>query len=189
MDKDQLAFIEADLKRNVGKQDWIFASVHAPIFSTGGHNYNEGLEDHIMGNLTKYGVDILFTGHDHHYESYNVSRELLEEKYGTYGGKSGNGMLHFVSGGGGVSLRSTMLSRDVDPWLEDTQNASEGRVYQRYFPLKAENEAEANWVVEDILVYAEITYQFMQLEVDGSNLEISTIRLDGTTVETFSINK
>jgi predicted phosphodiesterase len=189
VDKDQLEFIEADLKRNSGKHDWTFAAFHHPFYSTGGHNYDANKESQLMGNLTKYGVDVVFTGHDHHYESFNVSRAILEQKWGTYGGNSGNGMLHFVSGGGGVSLRSTMLDREIDPWLTETQNSSENRVYQTYFPLEAKNAAEANYTVADILVYAEITYQFMQMDINGPNLNITTIRLDGTTTESFQISK
>ena len=66
------------------------AVLHLPIFSTGQH-YDDGLElrESIVPLFDMYGVDIVFSGHDHNYE-----RLLCNDIY------------YIIAGGGGASLRA-----------------------------------------------------------------------------------
>ncbi|MHA1734612.1 MAG: fibronectin type III domain-containing protein [Promethearchaeota archaeon] len=183
----QKAFIEADLRRNAGKHDWTFVAFHVPIFSTGDFNYDPQREWDFMPLFTQYGVDVVLTGHDHHYESFNISRAILESKFGAYG-STGNGMMHFVCGGGGSPLDvAQCLHRSVDPWKDLYHNSSE-EVYQQYFP-KGATAATANYTVADVQIYGELVWQFMEISVDGKNLNITSVRLDGSVIESFSLTK
>ncbi|MHA1890923.1 MAG: metallophosphoesterase, partial [Promethearchaeota archaeon] len=147
---EQKTFIENDLKRNAGKHDWIVVAFHVPIFSTGDFNYDTTRESDFMPLFTQYGVDVVLTGHDHHYESFNISRSILEAKFGTYN-STGNGMMHFVSGGGGSPLDIPQcMNREVDPWKKLYHNSSNPEEkWQKYFP-KGATAATANYTVSDI---------------------------------------
>jgi|Deesub1362A_J573_1020465.scaffolds.fasta_scaffold00045_115 3',5'-cyclic AMP phosphodiesterase CpdA len=87
---EQYAWLESELKRisNTGK--FIVVILHHPPFSTGPHT-EDGikLRDSIVPLFEKYGVDIVFSGHDHAYE-----RSLH------------NGVYYIVTGGGGAPLYS-----------------------------------------------------------------------------------
>ncbi|MHA1998785.1 MAG: metallophosphoesterase [Promethearchaeota archaeon] len=185
----QKLFIEEDLQRNAGKHDWTIAAFHVPIFSTGDFNYDPAREADLMPLFTQYGVDIVLTGHDHHYESFNISRSILESKFGTYN-STGNGMMHFVSGGGGSPLDIPQcMGRDVDPWQELYHNASNPATnWQKYLP-KGATAGTAEYTTSDIQIYAELVWQFMQIDVNGPNMNITSIRLDGTTIERFELTK
>ncbi|GAB4317116.1 MAG: hypothetical protein Kow0069_19670 [Promethearchaeota archaeon] len=186
---EQLQFVEEDLARNAGKHDWVVAAFHVPIYSTGDFNYNQDLERDLMPLFTKYGVDLVLTGHDHHYESFYFPRSLLEEKFGAYG-STGAGMMHFVSGGGGAPLDVALVTqRAVEPWGALHHNSSvPGENWQKYFP-KGSTPAEANWTVADVQVYGELTYQFIQIEVSGPTMTLESLRVDGSTIETFTLAK
>ncbi|MBL4634294.1 MAG: metallophosphoesterase family protein [Kofleriaceae bacterium] len=87
---DQLAWLEKDLKsaRKRGVRA-IFAAVHAGPYSRGLHRGNSYAEEHYAPLLRKYGVSILFSGHDHLYQRGEVA-----------------GLPYMVSGGGGAPLYS-----------------------------------------------------------------------------------
>jgi calcineurin-like phosphoesterase family protein/purple acid phosphatase-like protein len=183
----QKQFIIDDLKRNVGKKDWIIVSFHVPIFSTGDFNYDWKKESDFMPIFTQYGVDLVLTGHDHHYESFNISKSILENKFGTYNSSS-NGMMQFVCGGGGSPLDIPhCMERNVDPWGELYHNSSEQN-WQKYMP-KGSTASTANYTVSEIQIYGELAYQFMQIDVNGRNMNISSIRLDGSVIEAFQLSK
>ncbi|MHA1341648.1 MAG: metallophosphoesterase [Promethearchaeota archaeon] len=186
---EQKQFITQDLQRNAGKHDWIFVAFHVPIFSTGDFNYDSIRESDFMPLFTQYGVDVVLTGHDHHYESFNVSRTILESKFGAYG-STGDGMMHFVSGGGGAPLDiAQCTTRPIEPWQALHHNSSEpGGNWQKYFPLGAD-ESTANYTVKDIQIYGELCYQFIQFYVNATDLLIKSIRIDGSIIETFHLQK
>lgn len=86
---DQYAWLVSDLQS--ASNEWLFVVLHRPPYSSGAHGGIESpnLETHLVPLFEQYGVDMVFAGHDHHYErSYK------------------NGVYYIVAGGGGAPLRS-----------------------------------------------------------------------------------
>jgi hypothetical protein len=86
---EQLAWLESDLARAAGEAQWIFVAFHHAVYSSGRHgsHYDTMLE--WVDAFERYGVDIVFNGHDHIYER-----------------SFSNGIWYIVTGGGGAPLRS-----------------------------------------------------------------------------------
>jgi hypothetical protein len=91
MDPKQLQWIEGELKNS--RDDWKVAYFHHPLYSDGGRH---GSEDDLRGTLeplfVKYGVSVVYSGHDHIYERL----------------KPQNGVAYFVSGSGGQLRRGDL---------------------------------------------------------------------------------
>ncbi|MHA1132386.1 MAG: metallophosphoesterase, partial [Candidatus Helarchaeota archaeon] len=81
--------------------DWIFVFYHVPLYSSGGHGTNEGLIHDLAYIFANSGVDLVFQGHDHHYE-----RLLI-----------GN-LTYMVVGGGGAELD---LFISTNPWTQHVE--------------------------------------------------------------------
>jgi 3',5'-cyclic AMP phosphodiesterase CpdA len=92
LDPKQLAWIEDALA--AAKEEWKIAAFHHPLYSNGGrHGSNVDIRVVLEPMLTRYGVQVVFTGHDHVYE------RLKPQK----------GITHFVIGSSG-QLRKGDLS-------------------------------------------------------------------------------
>ncbi len=63
----QYQWLEADLAANESK-DFIFVFFHFPLYSTGSHGSTDWLAEAWEPLFQQYGVDIVFSGHDHSYE-------------------------------------------------------------------------------------------------------------------------
>ena len=88
LDKEQLAWFEKELAGS--KSDWKVVYFHHPLYSSGAeHGSDLGLRKTLEPIFVKYGVDIVFSGHDHFYERI----------------KPQQGIYYFVSGGA-AKLRS-----------------------------------------------------------------------------------
>ena len=83
MDPAQLAWLEPELK-NSGS-DWKIAYFHHPLYSSGMHGSQTDLRVVIEPLFLKYGVDVVFSGHEHFYQRI----------------KPQQGIYYFVSGAGG----------------------------------------------------------------------------------------
>jgi len=67
MDPKQLDWIEAALKQS--RDEWKICFFHHPLYSDGGrHGANVQLRVALEPLLVKYGVNLVFSGHDHIYE-------------------------------------------------------------------------------------------------------------------------
>ncbi len=66
MDPMQLAWFEKELG-NSGS-DWKIAFFHHPPYSSGMHGSDEILKQQLEPLFVKYGVNVVFTGHEHFYE-------------------------------------------------------------------------------------------------------------------------
>jgi 3',5'-cyclic AMP phosphodiesterase CpdA len=85
---EQYLWLEDDLKNISESIKFVIAIFHHPLFSTGPYTEDEkGRRQSIMLLFKKYGVDIVFNGHDHDYE-----RSLYHNIY------------YIVTGGGGTPL-------------------------------------------------------------------------------------
>jgi hypothetical protein len=88
MDKRQLKWLEEQLAKDTS--EWKIAFFHHPPYSSGGKHGSEiGLREVVEPIFIKYGMNVVFAGHEHFYE------RLKPQK----------GIYYFISGAGG-KLRS-----------------------------------------------------------------------------------
>ena len=93
MDRKQLEWLEGSLKD--AREDWKICYFHHPLYSDGGrHGSSVDLRILLEPIFVKYGVNVVFSGHDHVYE------RLKPQK----------GIYYFVSGAAG-ELRKGDLAR------------------------------------------------------------------------------
>ena len=84
IDPKQLQWIEQELKTS--REDWKICYFHHPLYSDGGRHGSEvDLRVTLEPLFMKYGVNVVYSGHDHIYERL----------------KPQNGIYYFVSGSGG----------------------------------------------------------------------------------------
>lgn len=95
---DQLNWLEADLKaanENRAERPWIFVQGHHPMYQ--GSSINVELQTAMEDLFYKYGVDVFFTGHAHHYErNLPVYKGVTEPNYNTP-----RAPVHLLAGGAG----------------------------------------------------------------------------------------
>ncbi|MFC1714490.1 metallophosphoesterase family protein [Candidatus Poribacteria bacterium] len=65
---DQLSWLEDDLARAASTAQWIFVNFHHPPYSSGKHGSEFASMPEWIDAFERYGVDIVFSGHDHIYE-------------------------------------------------------------------------------------------------------------------------
>jgi hypothetical protein len=93
MDKPQLDWIESELQKS--SSEWKIAFFHHPLYSSGKtHGSSLDLRAQLEPLFEKYGVTVVFTGHDHFYERIKVQK----------------GIYYWVCGAGG-SLRKNNIDR------------------------------------------------------------------------------
>ena len=84
MDRKQLKWLEEKLAADTS--EWKVTFFHHPPYSSGGkHGSSSGLREVVEPVFLKYGVDVVFAGHEHFYE------RLKPQK----------GIYYFISGAGG----------------------------------------------------------------------------------------
>lgn len=72
---------------------WRFVCLHHPAYSSGSHGGTSGVQQYLVPLFEQYDIDMVFNGHDHHYErSYK------------------DGVYYIVTGGGGAPLRGVGLT-------------------------------------------------------------------------------
>ena len=81
----QLAWVENDLATT--DRPWKFMVVHEPGWSAGGHENDPDVQGHLHPLCVRYGVRILFAGHNHYY-----ARAIVDSVH------------HVTTGGGGAPL-------------------------------------------------------------------------------------
>ncbi|HSI88915.1 MAG TPA: metallophosphoesterase [Pyrinomonadaceae bacterium] len=94
--KDQIDWLESELADDDSR--WKMAFFHHPPFSSGGrHGSDDDIRDVLHPIFVKYGVDVVFTGHDHFYERI----------------KPQDGVQYFVTGAGGEVRRNDIKNRGL----------------------------------------------------------------------------
>lgn len=83
----QAAWLDNDLTATT--RPWKIVYLHKPPYSSGGHGSDVALRNALEPVLTKHRVQLVLAGHDHHYERM----------------KPQQGVVHVVTGGGGVGTR------------------------------------------------------------------------------------
>jgi 3',5'-cyclic AMP phosphodiesterase CpdA len=75
MSKEQVAWLEKELAAS--DSDWKISFFHHPIYSSGEkHGANVTLREQVEPLFVKYGVDVVFTGHEHFYERLKPQRDI-----------------------------------------------------------------------------------------------------------------
>jgi 3',5'-cyclic AMP phosphodiesterase CpdA len=85
MDSKQLTWLEKEL-RNAGNSDWKICYFHHPLYSSGKtHGSSIELRSLIEPMFIKYGVDAVFSGHDHVYERVHPQKGIYYFMEGSSG--------------------------------------------------------------------------------------------------------
>ncbi len=92
----QLAWLENDLKTST--KPWKFVFFHYPAYSSGSHGSDATVQSALVPLFEKYGVDLVFNGHDHTYER---THPILSGATSTDAAKA---ITYVVSGGAGAPL-------------------------------------------------------------------------------------
>ena len=93
MDKDQQRWLEEELKKSDSK--WKIAYFHHPLYSSGGRHGSEvDLREIIEPLFIKYGLNVVFAGHEHFYERIKPQKSI-----------------HHFTAGGSAKLRSGDIIR------------------------------------------------------------------------------
>jgi 3',5'-cyclic AMP phosphodiesterase CpdA len=92
MDPEQLKWLEKELSSS--GSDWKIAFFHHPLYSSGKHGSHGSLRAVLEPLFLKYGVNVVFAGHEHFYERVKPQK----------------GIHHFVSGAA-AKLRESDIRR------------------------------------------------------------------------------
>jgi hypothetical protein len=92
----QYQWLLNDLQYN--DQPWTFVFLHYPVYSSGYHGSDPLLQEKLPPLFETYGVDVVFSGHDHHYER---TCPVFE---GACDSESQSAVTYYVTGGAGAPL-------------------------------------------------------------------------------------
>jgi predicted MPP superfamily phosphohydrolase len=81
MDQPQLQWLEKEL--TASGSDWKIVFFHHPLYSSGMHGSDIQLREQLEPLFLKYGVDVVFSGHEHFYERIKPQKGIY---YFTSGG-------------------------------------------------------------------------------------------------------
>jgi predicted phosphodiesterase len=96
MSKEQLVWLEKELAAS--GSDWKIAFFHHPLYSSGDtHGSDETLREQLEPLFVKYGVDAVFTGHEHFYERIKPQK----------------GIAYFISGSSAKLRRGNINRTDL----------------------------------------------------------------------------
>jgi len=95
MDPVQLTWLEQELKSS--GSDWKIAYFHHPLYSSGTHGSQTDLRVVLEPLFLKYGVDVVFSGHEHFYQRIKPQK----------------GINYFVSGAGGQLRQGDLKPSDL----------------------------------------------------------------------------
>lgn len=105
---------EVDRLLGASAARWRVVVMHRPVWSRGNHGSDERrVNDRLVPILDRHGVDVVFAGHDHHYERFCASRGVGAERRCV---EAGEGTLYVVTGGAATFTNHVPgVSRKVDP--------------------------------------------------------------------------
>jgi predicted phosphodiesterase len=106
MDEEQLAWIQKELDGT--KQPWRIAFFHHPIYSSGAFHGSEiDLRERLEPLFVKYGVRVVFSGHEHFYERIKPQK----------------GVYYFIAGGSARLRRNNIMQSAITAKGFDTDNS------------------------------------------------------------------
>jgi hypothetical protein len=106
MDEEQLAWLEKELDGT--RQPWRIAFFHHPIYSSGAfHGSEMDLRERLEPLFVKYGVRVVFSGHEHFYERIKPQK----------------GVYYFIAGGSARLRRANIMQTELTARGFDTDNS------------------------------------------------------------------
>lgn len=172
------AWLEADLA--AAEADWLIAFWHRPPYSRGLlHDSDVELNERLMREnivpiLEDFGVDMVLSGHSHHYErSYFID--------GHYGLSTTFGPEHLVDGGTGnpgVDNAYEKLGKGLDPHA--------GAVY---VVAGSASENRTGLGTHPVMAVAMETLGSFVLDVDGETATATFLNEVGAVLDTFEVHK
>lgn len=145
--------------------DWIVVYMHHPPFSSGrgiaGHGSDVALQRALVPLFDRYRVDVVFSGHDHHYErsfaircdGVPVTPACVVKPEDPDRVRQGSGTLYFVTGAGGGPFAWRAVG--------------------------------VNWWT----AFARQTYQYMSVEVEADALVVRSIDASGSAIDEVRIEE
>ncbi len=110
---EQRAWLEKDLQSEAARNaTWRFVYFHHPPYSSGNHESSVPHQKALVPLFDKYGVDVVFNGHDHTYErTWPIKGGRRDDR---------NGVVYVVTGGGGAPLYDVKWS----PWTASARKVN-----------------------------------------------------------------
>lgn len=115
--QEQIAWLEDALVRSSAR--WKVAMLHHPAYSSGKHGSSLEIRDALQPLFADHGVDVVFTGHDHHYERTTPQ----------------DGVLWIVTGAG--SKRTAVDGAEFTAYAESTLQFMTGTIRGDQMELRA----------------------------------------------------
>jgi 3',5'-cyclic AMP phosphodiesterase CpdA len=106
-DTTMLDWLRADLAAS--DKPWKIAFFHHPPYTSSERDPNVIVRGSLLPILEEGGVDLVLSGHDHHYERSEPVRGGVPARH------EDGGIVYFVAGAGGAGLRET----DAQWWTEE----------------------------------------------------------------------
>jgi predicted phosphodiesterase len=128
MDRKQLDWFERSIKDS--KSDWKMAYFHHPLYSSGeAHGSEVDLRTMLEPLFVKYGIDVVFAGHEHFYERVKPQKGI---HYFTCGGSAKLRKGNIRKGSGltekGDDIENTFMVVEVTKDVFNFQTVSRGGV-------------------------------------------------------------
>ncbi|WP_083473577.1 metallophosphoesterase family protein [Frankia sp. R43] len=197
----QTAWLERELKQARADRDvdWIVAVAHQPAISTAAHHNGAdlGLREEWLPLFDQYGVDLVLSGHEHHYERTHPLRGVIEgtptrtprpvpaaatTENGALTIDTSAGAVHLLVGTGGSSTPSAHELFDP-PACQVVVGVRDPAPGQRHHPAIREMES-APWLAAR---FPDHPYAFAGFEVDpgtpGGTTRIVVTVYDSSTAE------
>jgi hypothetical protein len=113
MDPKQLQWIDTELKN--ARDDWKIVYFHHPLYSSGGRHGSEvDLRVTLEPLFLKYGVNVVYAGHDHIYERLNPQKGIYYFVVGSSGQLRGGDLKKTALTAAGYDQDQVFLLNEID---------------------------------------------------------------------------
>ena len=113
MDPKQLQWIDTELKN--ARDDWKIVYFHHPLYSSGGRHGSEvDLRVTLEPLFVKYGVNVVYAGHDHVYERINPQKGIYYFVVGSSGQLRGGDLKKTTLTAAGFDQDQVFLLNEID---------------------------------------------------------------------------
>jgi hypothetical protein len=182
---DQYEWLESTLSEYYHENLWIIVCLHHQIYSTGDFSMPYLMNEIYRPLFDEYHVDMVFYGHDHHYEAYWTGRNT------TWGGTK-----YFVAGAGGGQERvdyGIMGDRGGNTkyvWQKRTYSYEKDGILPA--PKNATQHAlnsRNDDIVREAQLFGVLEPNFVQVSITGSQCKLRCIGWQDQVFHEFSFVK